>query len=209
MIGALDVEATLKFLVPGFLALKVYYSLGLSWRRTDFEWTVWSIVVSAVLSVFLGRFSLTDDQRFLLSLAAGLAVGMLLALGWKLWRLVDPKAGVSLHGQAWDSVFDRPTWAQVRLMNGSLVFGYVATVAKSAQTDDLDIYLRDPHWVDASTGTRSPMGVVGILMSRSQIVFVQVLSQDSTRLSDRARLWWSAIQGHLRGRLPIKGPPAT
>ena len=194
MISATDAEATLKFLVPGFLALKVFYSWGLSWRRTDFEWTVWSLLVSALLAVFMNRLSLNDDQRFLLSIAAALGFGLVLVLVWQAWRLVSPKAGVSLRAQAWDFVFDRPMWVQLRLVDGAVVFGFVAIVSQSAQTDDVDLYLSEPAWVDAETGNRTPMGVEGVLIARSQISLVQVLATDPANFADRAKAWWSGLR---------------
>jgi hypothetical protein len=50
VVSADQVAATLQLLVPGFIALSVFYWFGLSVKRTDWRWTLWSLVASVPLS---------------------------------------------------------------------------------------------------------------------------------------------------------------
>lgn len=51
LVSADDVAATLKLLLPGFLALSVFYWFGLAVRRTDWRWLLWSLLASYPLTV--------------------------------------------------------------------------------------------------------------------------------------------------------------
>jgi hypothetical protein len=55
MISADDVLATLAFLIPGFVALKVVYWFGQRSKRADWEWTLWSVLVSAPIAFAADR----------------------------------------------------------------------------------------------------------------------------------------------------------
>jgi len=46
LVSASDVADTIRLLVPGFVALSVFYWFGLTVKRTDWRWTVWSVVAS-------------------------------------------------------------------------------------------------------------------------------------------------------------------
>jgi hypothetical protein len=54
LVSADDVAATLKLLIPGFIALSVFYWFGLAVRRTDWRWTLWSLLTSIPLTVAAG-----------------------------------------------------------------------------------------------------------------------------------------------------------
>jgi hypothetical protein len=55
MISADDVLATLAFLIPGFVALKVIYWFGQRSKRADWEWTLWSVLISAPIAFVADR----------------------------------------------------------------------------------------------------------------------------------------------------------
>jgi hypothetical protein len=50
LVTAEDVAATLRLLVPGFVALSVFYWFGLAVKRTDWRWTLWSLVASVPIA---------------------------------------------------------------------------------------------------------------------------------------------------------------
>lgn len=45
-VSADDAVATLRFLVPGFVLLSVFYWFGLATKRTDWRWLLWSLIAS-------------------------------------------------------------------------------------------------------------------------------------------------------------------
>ena len=51
MISAEQVADTLRLLVPGFVALKVFYWFGLRTKRADWEWTLWAILISSPIAL--------------------------------------------------------------------------------------------------------------------------------------------------------------
>lgn len=73
---------TLTYVAPGFVALKIFYLFGLRSRRSDLEWTIWSLVTSVVVGGLSGLLPFSPDLlvvgRFLVAIAlAGLA-----SFGW-------------------------------------------------------------------------------------------------------------------------------
>jgi len=53
-ISADDALATLRFLVPGFILLSVFYWFGLATKRTDWRWLLWSLIASVPLGWMAG-----------------------------------------------------------------------------------------------------------------------------------------------------------
>jgi len=49
-ISAEDAIATLRFVLPGFVLLSVFYWFGLATRRTDWRWLLWSLLASVPLA---------------------------------------------------------------------------------------------------------------------------------------------------------------
>ena len=52
MISAVQVADTLALLVPGFVALKIFYWFGQRTKRADWEWALWSILIAAPIGYF-------------------------------------------------------------------------------------------------------------------------------------------------------------
>jgi hypothetical protein len=88
----------LLFFLPGFVALKLFYTFGLKSTRTDFEWTVWSVLASLVLFAAtepLRRWLALDPNdvpNHLLLMGVGVVSGLSAAWCWNLrairiWRL--------------------------------------------------------------------------------------------------------------------------
>lgn len=174
MITAEQVKDTLAFLVPGFLALKIFALRGGISRRTDFEWTVWSILVAALIGVVLDLFRLPAAERFLPSLVVATAGGLLAIVVWAAWSRIHPQAKVDLSPRAWDQVFREPNWVLITLRTGESVLGWPKVVAESKDTDDLDIYIERCEWV-RDDGAREIVSAKGLLIPRSEITRLQIL----------------------------------
>lgn len=50
LVTADGVAATLRFLIPGFVALSIFYWFGLAVRRADWRWLLWSLLASVPLT---------------------------------------------------------------------------------------------------------------------------------------------------------------
>lgn len=176
MSSASDLRDTLLLLVPGFLALKIFAWRGFQLRRTDLEWSMWSLLVAGIISGILVWAKWPADRMFVGSILVAVLIGLGLALFWGWWVARHEHALAPVAIRAWDVVLlERSRWVQVKLRDDSKIFGRTRTVAESAATDDLDIYITECEWL-LKDGTRVPMpNVEGILVQRSEIARLQVL----------------------------------
>jgi hypothetical protein len=63
--------------------------------------------------------------------------------------------------------------------SSEVIFGNVRILGLAAETDDLDLYLERPAWVDLKTGKRTPIeDTDGLIIKRSDIRMIQVLVDD-------------------------------
>jgi hypothetical protein len=176
-VNATDIQATLEYLVPGFVALKVFYVVGLRTRRSDFGWTVLSIATAAALNALAAAAGITDAaSRVIIATIVGVVIALVAGAVWR-WitrRYVQVKAW--FDRQAWDAIWSRPVWVQVWVRDGPIILGAPTVVSESAETDDQDVYLSKPSWIDRVSGERQEVtGVVGIWVSARDIQLVQVL----------------------------------
>ena len=80
---------------------------------------------------------------------------------------------------AWEGVLGRPNWVQVWNTKDEVIFGYVSVLGLAAETDDPDLYLEEPEWVNPGTGVRTPIGgTEGMIIKRSDIRMIQVLTAE-------------------------------
>lgn len=174
---AADIQGTLEYLVPGFVALKVFYVVGLRTRRSDFGWTVLSIATAAGLNVLATRAGITDaTERVIVATVFGVVVALIAGAAWVRIDRRVPRVKAAFDRQAWDATWSHEGWYQVWIRGGPIVLGAPLTVSESADTDDLDVYLGDPKWVDRGDGHRVPMtGVTGVWVAARDIELVQVL----------------------------------
>src|SRR5450759_3293784 len=104
-VSATDVEATLRYIVPGFVALKVFYLLGLKTRRTDLEWTLWSLLAAALIDAAIGVLNPADsNRRLLIAVAAAVAAGVVLGIAWREVVKRWPARGMEASRRAWDAI---------------------------------------------------------------------------------------------------------
>lgn len=191
MASAADIEATLRYLIPGFIVVKVFYWVGLKTRRTDLELALWSIVAAAVVNAGLstvapvagppgGPPAPEELPRLVLAAGVGAALGAGLGILWRLTSRRLQVVRIAAAPRVWDTVLTEPNWLQVWTKDGEVTFGYASRVAESVDTDDLDLYLERPERVvDMTTGARVRLPqTTGLLIARSEITKVQVLGED-------------------------------
>lgn len=179
MISAAEVAATLQLLVPGFVALKTFYWFGLRTRRTDLEWTLWSVLAAAAIGAVVDLVPQADPRlRLLLGVAIAVVGGWVAARAWR--EMSRRNVSVRAHASrtVWDLTFAAdPTtrYVQVRTTDGRMVFGWPEAFADSVDADDPDLLLRNPSWI-SDEGQQLPMdGVDGVLIRASSIALVQLL----------------------------------
>ncbi len=176
-----DAAATLRVVIPGFIALRVIYWFAFRTQRTDLELVLWSLVVSVPL--YAGALTLrpADDIGTLL-LATAFAVLVGLAASWLWWKLVSrtPELREFMFATAWDAVLAKPggSWVQVRTTDGVTYQGWVRNAADSAQTSELDVYLEEPAFVDGRKLTRIE-GAEGVLLNRASISSIIRFASDA------------------------------
>jgi hypothetical protein len=178
-VSAVEAQATLAYLVPGFVALKLFYIVGLRTRRSDLSWTVLSVAAAAALNGIVAYVGVAD---FSWRIAWATVLGLVLALvaGW-IWRKIRERPAArrikeSFDRQAWDALWGEPAWVQVWVRDGPVVFGAWRVAADSVETDDLDIFVTSPSWVDRVTGERTPAtGSAGIWIAAGDIQLIQLL----------------------------------
>jgi hypothetical protein len=218
MISADDVLATLAFLIPGFVALKVIYWFGQRSKRADWEWTLWSVLLSAPIAYVADRIAMAvgskpetlasaiascgltkaagktgEDLRaaiaacasdsiaannadLRLAIALGIAVlgGLVGVAVWRVVTRIWPKVQQRASLQAWDAILRKPNWVQVKA--GDVVYyGFVDVIADPTETDDLDLYLKQPSMIVG--GQATPMSNTdGVIIARDKIDWIQVLN---------------------------------
>jgi hypothetical protein len=185
-VTAADVQATVEYLVPGFIGLKLFYVAGLRTRRSDFGWTVLSIAASAILNWAVTTYLAVADpgSRVVVATVVGVLAALVGAFVWR--RYLAPRWRHLFDRQVWDDVFDRARWVQIWIKDGPIVIGAPRRVSESADTDDQDLYVRNPSWVDKTSGERTPLrDVHGFWIAASEIRFMQFLrSPDDPPWSD-------------------------
>ena len=113
--------------MPGFLALKVFYVFGLRTRRTDLEWTLWSLLAAAVIDAAVGAVifvapAIVAVPRLVLALIIAIAAGFSLAGGWYLIGRVWPVARQRASRMAWDAILPHPQYVQIWMTDGNAIF---------------------------------------------------------------------------------------
>lgn len=174
-----DIGSIIRDLLPGFVALKVFYWFGIQSRRSDLEWTVWSILVAVAINAFVDRLiSETDPTlRLLITLVAAVGIGWIAAKVWRDVARRNPLLRAIASRRAWDMALSPASstpYISVWTTGGRAVYGWPESVASSADVDDVDLIIRDPEWVD-DDGVKHPMdGVEGVLIPGSAIELVQI-----------------------------------
>lgn len=172
MITAQQVTDTLALLIPGFVALKVFYVFGLQTKRSDAEWALWSILFSAPIAGL--TWIIATSNNLVVSLALAVIIGGLLIAAWRLVAQTWPTLKAKEQIRAWDVIFggDAP-WLQVEMSDGRVFVGQPKYVASSVDTDALDLYLIDVRQSNGTVLTPIP-GIDGLLIARSDVNLIAV-----------------------------------
>jgi hypothetical protein len=178
-----DIEGTLRFVVPGFVALKLFYVFGLRTRRTDLELTLWSVLVAAVINAFVERLTPPDvATRLALALVSAATGAGVAVAAWRMIVRRRPQTAAGISPRAWDAILGVPHWVQIWTTSGRVIHGRPRIVSESVETDTLDLYLEEVAWVDVERRQRIPMdGAAGVLVAESSIDFIQVLADEEVR----------------------------
>jgi Family of unknown function (DUF6338) len=177
-ISSSDALDTIQFLIPGFVLMKVFYFFGLRTQRSDAQWVLWSILATVpVAAIVKALMPIYAGPELPMSLAIAVAVGATLSAGWWLLARWQPELAFDAWTRAWDIVFGSRRWIQVETVDHQVFSGRSRFAARSVETDDLDLYLKEPRVVDTLAGTESELpGVDGILIARSQIAHIAVFT---------------------------------
>lgn len=174
--------AALRVIIPGFLALRVFYWFGLKTQRTDLELILWSLVLSLPLYAFALRALPNDDVgTVIMASVSGVAVGIARTLAWRSLVRRRPEYRDYMLATAWDSVLSRPEggWFQVRTTDGVIYLGWNRIAADSAQTADLDLYLLEPQYIDSAGNPQPITGAEGVLIPRSGVTSIIRFAPDA------------------------------
>ena len=176
IVSAADVADTLRLLVPGFLMTKVFYHFGLQTRRSDAQWVIWSLLAAAPVNALADSLEpKATVVRGLVVVVIALAAGGVLAILWRRLAKARPALATGFTIRAWDNLFlGTAPWLQVETLDGRVISGWPKYAAKSLDTDDLDIYLSAPRFVEDGKYVDLP-GVDGILVARSRIAYISAV----------------------------------
>jgi hypothetical protein len=175
VITAEQAADTLRLLVPGFIALKIFYLFGLRTRRSDLEWVIWSVLAAAAIDAVV-RLIPAGGPTLLIAVALAVLFGLAAAVLWRLVASRRPAIRERSARMAWDAVLSKPRWVQVWMRDGLTISGHTDLVADPVETDVLDLYLKDAAWIGADNEVVPMTGVEGVVIGRDAIAFVQVLA---------------------------------
>lgn len=186
-----DLVDGILFLAPGFFALKLFYVLGAQRRRSEWEWTTWSVLVSIPINLVaawmatgsfgLGKPDLVEiENRF----AVASLLGLLAVLVWHLlWRSIKPIAvdlrrliGTSAWDETLDDVDRHRRAVEVVLDDGARYQGTVTYAGREDNEVEGWLYLTHPKVYDVGTKKfRPPRGTAGYLIHTDHIKRLRVM----------------------------------
>jgi hypothetical protein len=194
--------STLLVVAPGFVAMKLFQVLGTQWRRSDWEWTIWSLVAGVLVSVLVAIVGFRMVQPGVLQLTPTLGVSTdgvlerfivaaLLGVGLAvLWHLLARSRvpwiearGRQLSNSAWDVTLDYVVRSRYGVDVTALVgdkterlYGSLRTFAREADGAEPWLYLQN---VKRFNETSNHFEVVektdGILVHADRVSLVRVV----------------------------------
>lgn len=176
-----EATATLRVVVPGFLLLRVFYWRGFRTQRTDLELVLWSLALS--LPVY-GLAALIRPANDVWTVVIAVVIALLAGeIAGRIWRaVIRRRAWLQdyMNATSWDSVIAAAGWVQVRMTDGTTYVGSVELATDTAQSDQLDLYLRDPAYVDGDRFV-TMSGADGLLILGSSIATIARFSPRPSR----------------------------
>ncbi len=188
-----EAAATLQAVVPGFIALRVFYWIAYPTKRTDLELVLWSLLWSVplwgVAAWFVHPPADNSIPGWTIATAWAIAAGGG-AIAAGVWRMLA-KRWESLRLQAsstvWDSIVTPPRggYLQVEMLDGTRILGWIGSAAYSVQAEDPDVYIREPAYLDSNDREIDLPRVDGILIARSNVArlirFIPAVPPDPSR----------------------------
>ena len=172
---------TLAYLAPGFVLMKVFYVFGLSTKRSDAQWAIWSVIAAWIPYEFSLRF-VPVDLRQPASFAIAIILGVVVAVVWHALADRYPKVRADQSIRAWDLVLSRPRWVQVDLTDGRTFLGYVRNASASIDADDeVDLYIGTPKRIEEGKPPIELPNVEGILVRSDHISSIAVFTPQPTK----------------------------
>lgn len=212
-----QIALALALLVPGFVWMKIFYFYGLRTRKSDPQWFMWSVLLSAPVASLRAFVGLPTDRidGVIVAILLALAGGLISVWVWRRVVEVWPSLRVTATVGAWDSVFGVPwgQWIQIKTRDGANYLGWPAYIGQRSDTDDPDIYLRQVDIVNAD-GSTLPLGGEGLLLSRSGIESVIVFPGNGhlsarPEWAQRITDWWTIMSAKLAPKAPTRTPPSA
>jgi hypothetical protein len=187
--------AALFVLAPGFVSLKVFELSGARWKRSEWEWTIWSVIAGAfctlVVAVFglqvlhLADLDLTPQtsvslegvpERFIVSIV----LGFLLLAGWRVMGTGRRR----LQTSAWDVVLqeaaDARSGVEATLIEGGSTeryYGSIHTFGRETEGAEPWLYIGKVKRYEASTDEWVSFGgVEGILVHKDSIAHLGIVA---------------------------------
>jgi hypothetical protein len=181
-----DAAATLRVVVPGYLAMRWFFLRAVNVKIGELELVLVSLVVSLPLYwIALLIVPETIGANGDVEATRTVIVAMLLAvLGGEAaaqiwWAVVKrwPQIRERFSRTVWDAVLGRPGggWVQVTISSGTTYQGWLYSIADTAQTDDPDLYVMEAGYVGPAGELIELPGVEGVLIPRSSVVSVMRL----------------------------------
>lgn len=182
-----DLREAAFLLAPGFLTLKLFQHFGAQRKRSEWEWTVWSVLVSLAIDVG------TKDP------AAKLVVALLVGFGLVLlWRFVGRQSyrvtGMlrrKLVDSAWDHVLDEACRnhlsIEVATDDDRRFFGVLQTFAREEKEAEPWLYLTDVKEASLSDDDWEPLvRTEGVLLHRDHVRRLRVVRRKPEQGTDTA-----------------------
>jgi Family of unknown function (DUF6338) len=206
LVTAAEVADSLALLIPGFVLMKVFYLLGFQTKRSDAQWVIWSVLATAPILWTASALSRSTPVGLPVAIALGVGGGAALSLLWRALIHFVPAIGSEVNIRAWDNVLGGgERWIQVELTDGRTFRGWHEYAARSVDTDDLDLYLRDPAAVVKDDYVALD-GVEGLLLERSQIVMVAVFDESDPPPAPTPGRTLRASRGRARAAAESRDP---
>jgi hypothetical protein len=169
MISASDVAATLALLVPGFVFLKVFYMFGQRTKRADWEWTLWSVLVSAPIA-YVAALAATGIAKPTDVASSFADCGVLQSVGKEGEALRSALTDCASKAIAAENADLRLLIALVIAVVGGIVAAVIWRLAvrisprlgKRASLQAWDAILRSPHWVQVKVDDMVYSGKVDV-----------------------------------------------
>jgi hypothetical protein len=199
-----DLINVVLILAPGFVALKIFQHFGTQRKRSEWEWTVWSIIVGAVIAVIVAAVPidfLANDAT--VDLGGGISFGtsgvlerftVAVVVGFAfvaLWRAANMR-GIPALGRltrrltnsAWDHVLDEAAAQRFGLevvmdvgdaTDDVRFYGSIGTFAHERDEAEPWVYVQCVEAWDAAKSAYAQIpNTDGVLIHRNQIKWMRV-----------------------------------